>query len=357
MNRDFWKGKKVLLTGHTGFKGSWMSLWLKELGANVVGYSLEPATEPSLFKLAKVEQHIDSRIGDIRDLAQLKSVFEECKPEIVIHMAAQALVLRSYQDPIESYMTNVIGTANVFEAIRECPSVEVVVNVTTDKCYENKEWHWGYRETEPMGGHDPYSSSKGCSELVTTTYAKCFFNQESKVKLASARAGNVIGGGDWADNRLVPDFMRAILQGETLVIRSPNAIRPWQHVLEPISGYLLLAEKLGSENGRDFASAWNFGPYDMDARPVSWIADTLCAKWQDNAKWELDSPDKVHPHEANYLKLDCSKARAELGWGPRLNLETALDWIVDWYKNYQQNNDMYTTTLAQIKRYEAEDTL
>jgi len=352
MDKSFWKGKKVLLTGHTGFKGSWMSLWLNELGAEVSGFSLVPETSPSMFILADIEQKMKSHhIGDIRNIDAIKTVVKECNPEIIIHMAAQPLVLRSYDDPVESYMTNVIGTANVFEAARECSELKAIVNITTDKCYENKEWYWGYRENEAFGGHDPYSSSKACAELVTTTYRKCFFSQQG-VQLASVRAGNVIGGGDWADNRLIPDLLRSIANGKPVVIRSPKAIRPWQHVLEPIAGYLKLAEKLCTQKGSDFAEGWNFGPYDNDAKPVEWILERLCEKWGDNASWQLDDPNKIQLHEANYLKLDCSKARKELQWEPQLGLDSALDWIVEWYRAYTQGSNVYDITLSQIQKYQ-----
>lgn len=351
MNAGFWRGKKVLVTGHTGFKGSWLSLWLHQLGAEVTGFALEAPTEPSLFKLSDLESKIRSVIGDIRDAKVTAAVVEQSQPEIVIHMAAQTLVLRSYEDPVESYMSNVIGTANVFEAIRQCVSVKTIVNITTDKCYENKEWPWGYRENEAFGGHDPYSSSKACAELVTTTYRKCFFAQ-SGVQLASARSGNVIGGGDWADNRLIPDVLRSISAGKSVVIRSPKAIRPWQHVLEPLAGYLQLAEKLHGENGEHYAEGWNFGPYDNDAQPVEWVLDKLCNKWGNGASWQLDDPSKVQLHEANYLKLDCSKARAELEWQPRLGLDNALDWVVDWYRCYVDGGDVTAKTLEQIQSYQ-----
>ena len=353
VNASFWQGKRVLLTGHTGFKGAWLSLWLSELGARVTGYALEPPTSPSLFGELRVDERVDSRIGDITDLASLKAVFADARPEVVIHMAAQSLVLQSYDDPIETYMTNVIGTANVFEAIRSVDSVRAIVNVTTDKCYENREWHWGYREDEPMGGHDPYSSSKACSELITRTYAACFFGNDSTARLASARAGNVIGGGDWSDNRLIPDFVRAITAGDVLNIRNPGSIRPWQHVLEPLSGYLMLAEKLCTEEGDRFLGGWNFGPHDMDARPVSWIADHLCAMWGNGSRWEYVGPNDAAPHEATYLKLDCSKARAELGWQPRLNLETALEWIIDWNRCHFEGGDTVAKTIEQINAYAA----
>jgi len=319
LNRAFWQGKRVFLTGHTGFKGAWLSLWLKRLGADVTGFALEPPTSPSLFALAKVSAGLNSVIGDIRDLNHVKSAMFEAQPEVVIHMAAQSLVLQSYNDPLETYMTNVMGTAHVFEAARAC---------------------------------DPYSSSKACSELVTTTYRNCFIHKQHGALLASARAGNVIGGGDWADNRLVPDLLRSIIAGESVVIRSPKAIRPWQHVLEPLSGYLKLVEHLGSDEGEKYASGWNFGPYDNDAKPVEWIISSLCEKWGQGASWQLDDPNKVQHHEANYLKLDCSKASVELGWTPSLGLDVALDWIVDWYRCFVDNEDIQAETLKQIAAYE-----
>jgi len=352
MDKEFWRNKKVFVTGHTGFKGSWMSLWLKELGAQVTGFALAPPTSPSHFDLINLENKIDSHIGDIREIGFLKEVIYSCQPEIVIHMAAQSLVLDSYEDPIATYMTNVIGTLHVFEAVRQCSSVKTVINITTDKCYENKEWCWGYRENEPMGGHDPYSSSKGCAELLTKSYQKSFFTSDSGVNLASVRAGNVIGGGDWAENRLIPDFIKAIISGEPAIIRSPDSIRPWQHVLEPIAGYLILAEKMSSDVGRNFVGGWNFGPADIDVQTVSQISDKLCNFWGEGVSWKIEDQNKEHPHEATYLKLDCSKARGEIGWKPLLDLDKALDWIVEWYKCFQQNGDMTEITLRQIRRYQ-----
>jgi CDP-glucose 4,6-dehydratase len=352
VNNDFWKGKVVLLTGHTGFKGSWMSLWLQSLGAKVVGYALTPPTTPCLFEAANVEQGMQSHIGDIRDLGHLLSVFEEHRPEIVIHMAAQPLVRYSYVEPVETYAVNVMGTVNVLEAIRRTGGVKSVVNITTDKCYENREWYWGYRETEPMGGYDPYSSSKGCAELVTSAYRRSYFNPENYathgVAIASVRAGNVIGGGDLAEDRLIPDIMRAMENGVPVRIRNPHAIRPWQHVLEPLSGYLLLAQRL-YEEGAGYAEGWNFGPSDDDARPVQWIVERMAAAWGPEAAWEVDAGD--HPHEANYLKLDCSKARARLDWYPRWNLEQALGVIVEWHRAYNAGVDMKAFTQAQIQGY------
>lgn len=352
MNPAFWQGKRVLLTGHTGFKGSWLSLWLQSMGANVIGYALAPPTTPSLFDVAKVEQGMTSIIGDIRDLAHLRTVFAEYKPEIVIHMAAQALVRYSYVEPVETYSTNVMGTVNILEAVRGTSSVKAVVNVTSDKCYENREWAWGYRENEALGGFDPYSSSKGCAELVTAAYRNSYFHPEKYqahgVAIASGRAGNVIGGGDWAEDRLIPDMMRAITQGQPVSIRNPDSIRPWQHVLEPLSGYLLLAQKL-YEEGAGFAEGWNFGPNDDDTKPVQWIVERLTKDWGDGAKWELDGSE--HPHEAHYLKLDCSKAKARLNWAPKWSLEEALSKITDWQKKYQSGKNMKEVTLQQIELY------
>ena len=348
VNPTFWNGKRVLLTGHTGFKGSWLSLWLQSMGAQVVGYALAPPTNPSLFDVAQVGQGMTSVIGDIRDLAKLQAVFAEHSPEIVIHMAAQPLVRYSYQNPVETYATNVMGTVHLLEAARHTPSVKAVVVVTTDKCYENKEWLWGYREDEPMGGHDPYSNSKGCSELVTSAYRRSFF-QDKGIALASARAGNVIGGGDWAADRLIPDILRAFEQSQPVIIRNPHATRPWQHVLEPLGGYLALAERLYTD-GQAFAEGWNFGPHDDDARPVQWIVEHLVNSWGNGASWQLDGG--AHPHEANYLKLDISKAKARLGWQPHWNLTHSLEKIVEWHKAFGENQDMCKITLNQIAEYQ-----
>ena len=353
MNAEFWCGKRVLLTGHTGFKGSWLSLWLQSMDAQVVGYALAPPTEPSLFEVAGVGAGMTSVIGDIRDLEHLRAVFAEHKPEIVIHMAAQPLVRYSYAEPVETYSTNVMGTVNLLEAVRGTPGVKAVVNVTTDKCYENREWAWGYRENEAMGGYDPYSSSKGCAELVTAAYRNSFFNSATfnvkhSTAIASARAGNVIGGGDWAEDRLIPDIMRAITQGRSVTIRNPHAIRPWQHVLEPLSGYLKLAQKL-YEEGAAYAEGWNFGPNDEDAKPVQWIVEQLTQSWGEGASWLLDGGE--HPHEAHYLKLDCSKAKSRLDWHPRWHLDEALKRIVDWQKQYLYGRDMRAVTIEQIDLY------
>jgi CDP-glucose 4,6-dehydratase len=350
MNTGFWRNKNVLITGHTGFKGSWLSLWLQNLGANVSGYALAAPTEPNLFTVGSVSGGMHSVEGDVRDLAGLERVIEDCRPEIVVHMAAQSLVRYSYDNPVETYATNVMGTVNVFEAVRRSGSVRVVLNITSDKCYENREWLWGYRENEAMGGHDPYSSSKGCAELVTSAYRQSYFSgADSTVVLASARAGNVIGGGDWATDRLIPDMMRAFMEDEPVIIRNPDAIRPWQHVLEPLCGYLALVEHLW-DAGQSFAGGWNFGPADQDARPVLWIVQEMLGLWGAGARYELDS--RPHVHEAGYLKLDSSQARTRLAWAPRLNLAQALRWLTEWYKAYRDGEDMRAVTVAQIEAYQ-----
>jgi CDP-glucose 4,6-dehydratase len=323
------------------------------MGAQVTGYSLEPPTEPSLFNICGIAGKIQSSIiGDIRDFNKLVTALHSTRPDIVIHMAAQPLVRLSYAEPIETYSTNVMGTVNVLESIRQIPGVKAVINVTTDKCYENKEWFWGYREVDTLGGYDPYSNSKACSELVTTSYRNSFFNinkySEHGVALASARAGNVIGGGDWARDRLIPDCINALLENKPITIRNPVAIRPWQHVLEPLSGYLMLAQKL-YEEGTVFADSWNFGPYDSDAKPVQWIVQKICEKWDGQANYEIDS--SKHPHEAHYLKLDCSKAHAKLGWHPRWSLEEALDKILEWVMKYKEKGDMYNISIRQVEEY------
>ena len=350
--QDFWQGKRVFLTGHTGFKGAWLSLWLHSLGARVTGYALAPPTDPSLFELARVGELVTSVIADVRDLERLKAEMAQAAPEIVIHMAAQPLVRDSYKIPVDTFAINVMGTVHLLEAVRACPSVRAVVNVTTDKVYENREWAWGYRENEPMGGYDPYSNSKGCSELVTASYRSSYFNpasfSEHRVGIATARAGNVIGGGDWAGDRLIPDCIRAIIAGEPVQIRNPAAIRPWQHVLEPLSGYLLLAQRLFEEGAR-FSGGWNFGPADEDARPVGWIVERLCAGWGWGAGYALDGGD--HPHEAHHLKLDCSKAKGDLGWTPRWGLATALDSIVEWTRAYLEGQELREVCLKQIRTY------
>lgn len=341
------------MTGHTGFKGSWMSLWLQSLGAELTGYALKPPTNPSLFEEARVADGMHSIEGDIRDLSHLKQAMQDAKPEIVIHMAAQSLVRFSYQNPVETYATNVMGTVHMLEAVRATPSVRAVVNITTDKCYENHEWVWGYREIDPMGGYDPYSNSKGCAELVSAAYRSSFFNPSDYLKhgvaLATVRAGNVIGGGDWAQDRLIPDIVAAFEQCKPVHIRNPHSIRPWQHVLEPLRGYLMLAEKL-VEDGPDYADAWNFGPNDEDAKPVGWIVEQMAARWGNGAHWEVDAGE--YPHEAGYLKLDISKARSRLHWSPILRLEEALSLIVDWAQQRKTGADARGFTQGQIKSYQ-----
>ena len=353
MNTAFWQGKRVFLTGHTGFKGGWLSLWLQQLGADVTGYALEAPTTPSLFEVAGVAHGMRSIIGDVRDGVALKLAMAEARPEIVIHMAAQPLVRYSYVNPVETYATNVMGVVNLLEAVRATPGVSSVVNVTSDKCYENREWPWGYRENEAMGGYDPYSNSKGCAELVTAGYRSSFFNTEKYaehgIALGSGRAGNVIGGGDWALDRLIPDMLRAIGAGQPVMIRNPHSIRPWQHVLEPLSGYLTLAEKLYIE-GPVHAEGWNFGPHDIDAKPVEWIIERMTQEWGAGASWQLDGQN--HPHEATYLKLDCSKARGQLGWHPRWDIGQTIAKIVEWHKACDQGDDMRAFTLAQITTYQ-----
>jgi len=353
MNPDFWRGKRVFLTGHTGFKGGWLSLWLQEMGAELTGYALPAPTQPSLFDCAQVSSNMTSVIGDIRDGDALTRAMQSARPEVVIHMAAQPLVRKSYVDPVETYSTNVMGTVNVLEAVRKTPEVRAIVNVTTDKCYENKEWVWGYRENEPMGGHDPYSNSKACSELVTAAYRNSFFHtgraSERRVALASARAGNVIGGGDWAADRLIPDILDAFSRSAPVVIRNPNAIRPWQHVLEPLRGYLTLAERLYLD-GASYAEAFNFGPNNEDARSVEWIVQRLVDQWREGASWQQDTAE--HPHEAHYLKLDISKAGARLGWHPCLRLDQALQLTVDWAQCRLQGGDLRAFTLTQIQNYQ-----
>jgi len=354
MNHDFWRGKRVFITGHTGFKGSWLSLWLQQMGADAVGYALAPPTNPSLFEVARVGEGMHSIIADIRDLPTLSAVIAEHRPEVVFHMAAQPLVRLSYERPVETYATNVMGTVHVLEAIRQTGCARAVVNITTDKCYENREWVWGYRENEPMGGYDPYSNSKGCAELVTAAYRAAFFNPAEHAKhgvaLATARAGNVIGGGDWAKDRLIPDVITAFGERRPVVIRNPRAVRPWQHVLEPLRGYLMLAEHLWNE-GPTFAEGWNFGPNDEDAKAVEWIVKRLAGTWGNGATWSIDRGN--HPHEATYLKLDISKARSKLDWHPRWNLETSLQHIVDWYLAYQGAKNMRDFTLNEIAQYES----
>jgi CDP-glucose 4,6-dehydratase len=346
-NPDFWRGKRILITGHTGFKGGWLSLWLQSMGATLRGIALKPPTEPALFEVARVAEGMEHHIVDIRNFAAVKEHMDDFKPEIVFHMAAQPLVRLSYIEPVETYATNVMGTVHVLEAARHVGSVKAIVNITTDKCYENREWVWGYREDEPIGGYDPYANSKGCAELVSSAYRKSFLRNLG-IAIATARAGNVIGGGDWALDRLVPDILRALEKRESVQIRNPQAVRPWQHVLEPLSGYLLLAKSLYMHGQLD-AEAWNFGPRDEDARPVLWIVEKLCAQWSGGASWSLQPGD--HPHEASFLKVDISKARQRLKWTPRWSLEISLKNITEWHQAWLKGQDMRAVCLTQINQY------
>lgn len=350
VNPEFWQDKSVFLTGHTGFKGGWLALWLSSMGAKVTGYALAPNTAPNLFEALSLDSVLaTSHIANICDLDRLQKAVAACKPEIVIHMAAQPLVRYSYLNPVETYMTNVMGTVNILESIRKTDSVKATVVVTTDKCYENNEWVWGYRENEPMGGFDPYSNSKGCAELVTSAYRQSYFSSPNSInKVASARAGNVIGGGDWSEDRLIPDAIKAFEAGQPLIIRNPLATRPWQHVLEPLSGYLILAQSL-YQDGEKFSSAWNFGPKDKDNRSVQDVINSLCKQWGSTAKWQQDSVSQ--PHEASLLKLDCSKASKQLGWEPKWSLETAIEKIIEWHKAYLAKENMQALTLKQIDQY------
>ncbi len=349
MDARFWRGKRVLVTGHTGFKGGWLALWLQRGGADVTGLALDPPTQPSFFDLARVGGSIRDLRGDIRDPDAVAKAFAQGRPEIVIHMAAQSLVRRSYEDPVETYDTNVMGTVRVLEGVRAASGVRVALVVTSDKCYENREWIWGYRENDPMGGFDPYSSSKGCAELVTAAYRNSYFRDKATA-LASARAGNVIGGGDWGRDRLLPDAVRAFAAGRALEIRNSRAVRPWQHVLEPLSGYLLLAEKLWHE-GAALAEGWNFGPAEDDTRTVEDVVGLFAGHWGAGARWQ--HAQGAQPHEAHHLRLDCAKAGARLGWRRRLALDTALAWTAEWYRAWQEGADVRSLSLEQIDRYDA----
>ena len=352
IDQAFWRGRRVFVTGHTGFKGSWLALWLQELGAEVTGYALAPPTQPSLFDAVNVAHGMRSILGDIRDAGSLTRSLREARPEIVLHLAAQPIVRQSYVDPVETYSTNVMGLVCLFEAMRVVDTIRACVNVTSDKCYENREWAYGYRENDAMGGFDPYSSSKGCAELVTSAYRRSFFsaaNSASPLVLSSARAGNVIGGGDWAADRLVPDILRAIGSAQPVRIRNPSAIRPWQHVLEPLSGYLTLAQRMCAEAGETVAEGWNFGPSPEDTRPVEWIVEKIVQEWGGNATWERDPVSG--PHEAHFLSLDCHKANRELGWRPVWSIGRAVEKIIDWHRAYLSGEQMRTVTLRQINEY------
>jgi CDP-glucose 4,6-dehydratase len=346
IDQEFWKGKRVFLTGHTGFKGSWLSLWLCSLGAEVRGYALNPPTSPSLFNEAKIDTIIDSQIADIRDQDTLHESMTGFNPDILIHMAAQPLVRYSYDAPIETYEVNVIGTAKVLEVARSCPNLKAIVNITTDKCYENDGRAEGYKENDPMGGYDPYSSSKGCAELVASSYRRSFL-QDQGIGIASVRAGNVIGGGDWADDRLIPDILRSFEKNKPVVIRNPKATRPWQHVLEPLSGYLILAQNLYKDQ-KKYAEGWNFGPNEKDVQPVDWILDKMISKWP-NSSWELDN--NSNPHEAGFLKLDISKAKSKLDWSPVWELSQTLEKIVSWHQAWLNKDDMQAVCLTEIEEY------
>jgi len=347
-----WIDRRVFLTGHTGFKGGWLSLWLQQMGARLSGYALAPPTDPSLFEVAELATGMQSTLGDVRDLAALTQAMQVARPEVVIHMAAQSLVRPSYADPVGTYATNLMGTVHVLEAVRLTPSVRAAIIVTSDKCYENREWVWGYRENEAMGGYDPYGSSKGCAELATAAYRSSFFNPaqhaDHGVAVASVRAGNVIGGGDWAQDRLLPDCLRAFGAGGPVRIRSPHALRPWQHVLEPLCGYLLLAERLLQE-GPSYGEGWNFGPHPNDVRPVSYVVAKMASLWGTGAVWEVET--EAQPHEAQCLKLDCAKAHQRLNWRPRLEIDAALRLVVEWHRAHQGGADMREVTLRQISAY------
>ncbi len=350
----FWRDRRVLLTGHTGFKGAWLALWLQTLGARLTGFSLGAPTEPSLYELAHVGEGMESIEGDVRDFQALAAAIDRARPEVVIHMAAQSLVRRSFAEPRLTYEVNVMGTVNLLDALRGCygpahpaPPVRAVVNVTSDKCYENREWEWAYREHEPMGGHDPYSSSKGCAELVTDAFRRSYFSTGEGPRLASARAGNVIGGGDWSEDRLVADVMRGVLSERPICLRNPASVRPWQHVLNPLSGYLVLAQALWSS--REPASGWNFGPAEEDAQPVRAIVEHISALWPEPLHW-IEDPGP-HPREARYLKLDSSRARTCLGWRPRWGLPEGLNAVVDWYLALREGQDMRAVTLGQIASF------
>jgi CDP-glucose 4,6-dehydratase len=353
MTDAFWAGRRTLVTGHTGFKGAWLSLWLAQLGAEITGFALPPAPRPNLFELARVRELVRHHEGDVRDLERLAAVIAEIRPEVIFHLAAQPLVRLSYREPVGTFATNVMGTVHLLEAARTCDSVRAIVCITSDKCYENAGGSRAFSETDPMGGHDPYSSSKGCAELVISAYQRSFFGVPEagarRVGVASARAGNVVGGGDWAQDRLVPDIVTALSEGRAPEIRNPRAVRPWQHVMEPLRGYLMLAERL-HVGGTDVAGGWNFGPQADDTLPVGAIVERLTKLWGFESPWRPASG--VHPHEAEHLRLDCTKAASELDWTPRLRLDPALALIVEWHKAHLRGEDMQAVTLEQLRAYE-----
>jgi CDP-glucose 4,6-dehydratase len=348
-NADFWRDKRVFLTGHTGFKGGWLALWLARMGAKVTGFALPPAGERNIFTLARIDQQLTSRFGDVRDAEGLAAALQEAHPEIVLHLAAQPIVRLSYEDPLSTFATNVMGTANLLEAARRCPSIRAMVMITSDKCYENREWDWPYREIEAMGGYDPYSSSKGCAELAISAWRRSYFSAVDSPGIASVRAGNVVGGGDWSVDRLVPDCIRAFSASQPIQLRSPRAIRPWQHVLEPLRGYLLVAEHLW-QAPRHYSEGWNFGPAPDDVRSVLWVVSRVAELWGGDAKWEVVGGQ--HPHEAIQLRLDSTKARAQLGWWPRVDLTKCLEWTVEWYRHVYSGGEAQPVTTRQIEQYE-----
>ena len=353
MNQLFWKNKNILLTGHTGFKGSWLSLWLQKLDVNLVGFSKSIPTKPSLFELADVENGMTSIMGNVCDYEKIEELIKEYKPEIVIHMAAQAILRESYKNPIETYATNVMGTVNLLESIRKTGNIRVILNVTTDKCYEPNALSTGYQETDRLGGYDPYSNSKACSELITSSFRNSFFNPKEhhihQLAIASCRAGNVIGGGDWGKDRLIPDIMRGILNDEIIKIRNPNSIRPWQYVLDPLNGYLTLVEKLWS-SGPEFSEGWNFGPSENNEKSVRWIIEKIAELWEHEIKWNVNNDSNLY--EEDYLRLNCSKSNTRLSWIPKMNLEQGLSWTTEWYRQYKQNNDMRDITEQQIDKFQ-----
>jgi CDP-glucose 4,6-dehydratase len=346
IDRNFWAGRRVFLTGHTGFKGAWTSMILSCLGAKVYGFALPPEHDECLFQVAGIERDVNHCIGDIRDLSGLSAALETAKPSVVLHMAAQSLVRPSYAEPVATYATNVMGTVHLLEAVRQVPEVQAVLVVTSDKCYENKGWVWGYRESDRLGGHDPYSNSKACAELVVDSYRRSFFGTEGAPKIATARAGNVIGGGDWSRDRLVPDAIRAFIAGETIRLRNPKAVRPWQHVVDPVAAYLTLLEKMVVD-GDQYAGEWNFGPIAASDVPVETVVERLIHYWGPGPRWEIDAG--VHPHEAAYLKLDCSKATTRLKWHPLIDMDGAIRLTAEWYRSFAAGADMRSLTLAQVK--------